>query len=361
MMDLLVNDACLWEEAACAVHGNKMDVLHSSLMSCSYEERNQTSRLLTREHLEPILCRNWKAVLVWATFLPQEVATLLDSKGNSSLHHVCLYKAPAHVIEALLYAAPDLATWPNHEKEFPIHWCVRLDSPDEALRLILKASPTCGGTCFNESNQTAISLLFDRYRNTFSQLLLPFEYSCNEKEASTIIQTSEKWRRIMLLTRACHYKSVDMALTARPELDLHCILGVDCKVLFNFAIQWGSKMAQERDEEGRLPLHIAVTMSYTSTETLRELLRRFPKAAKIVDAGRLPLVAAILSGKTWENGVQLLLEAEPRALSTRERLSGLYPFALAATITSSETHKSIADVDTIFQLLKAGPECIRSL
>lgn len=165
----------------------------------------------------------------------------------------------------------------------------------------------------------------------------------------------------MLLTRACHYKSVDIALTVRPELDLHCILGVNCKALFNFAIQWGSKLAQERDEEGRLPLHIAVIMPFTSTQTLRELLRRFPKAAKIAHAGQLPLVAAILSGKTWENGVQLLLEAEPRALSTRERISGLYPFALAATITSSETDKSISDVDTIFQLLKAGPECIRSL
>jgi hypothetical protein len=119
MMNLLGNDACLWEEAACAVYGDKMDVLRGSSASCNYEERNQKSRLLTREHLEPLLCQNWKAVLACATFSPQEMAAILDSQGNSYLHHVCLFKAPAHVIEAILFAAPDLATWANHEKNTP--------------------------------------------------------------------------------------------------------------------------------------------------------------------------------------------------------------------------------------------------
>lgn len=65
------------------------------------------------------------------------------------------------------------------------------------------------------------------------------------------------------------------------------------------------------------------------------LLNEHPGAAKIKNQrGELPLSVALRTGTTWEGGVRKLVKAFPESVSIKDddRMGGLYPFMLAATV-----------------------------
>ncbi len=71
------------------------------------------------------------------------------------------------------------------------------------------------------------------------------------------------------------------------------------------------------DDEGKwTPLHCAVATSHhTSRQTIEKLLELGPNAAHAVDAmGRTPFHLAVESGRGWEDGLDLLFEANPDAI-----------------------------------------------
>jgi len=63
--------------------------------------------------------------------------------------------------------------------------------------------------------------------------------------------------------------------------------------------------------------------------------------------GRIPLHYAILSGKTWFEGVHTILEAYPNGIMAVDSVTGLYPFMLAATVGTSRNEKLRATTTTI--------------
>jgi Zinc finger, C3HC4 type (RING finger) len=90
-----------------------------------------------------------------------------------------------------------------------------------------------------------------------------------------------------------------------------------------------------------LPLHIAAqTSSYSPSlfeqhkeSSLMLLLNAYPKAARVLSNGRLPLHIAITSGKSHYE-IQKLLDAEPLALGIMDCSFGLYPFQLMASCSA---------------------------
>lgn len=322
---------------------------------------------LTDAHLCPITRRNWKSVISWAAFHPDEVSRLLDRKGQSALHHACLFKAPAHVVEALLYASPESASIANDDGELPIHWAVRVAAPGEILKLLLEASPK-SGLVADVAGSTALSLLWDRHFESLVDIgVFPDvepSVAVETAEANVLVKGAQgtSWDRIMVLVRSSY-----CGATSNLQRDfskfrpLHGCVGSNCPLsLVIFVMRVCGSQLQERDDSGRLPLSAAaasqeVNEAY-SKALIEKLLEFHRNAVCVEDWGRkLPLTLAIESGKTWEGGVQALFEAEPRALSTRDVQSGMYPFMLA----SIENGKS-CDLNTIFCLLRADPECVRS-
>ena len=120
---------------------------------------------LTREHIEPIALRQWKKVLSWIAFHPDEVASFADHRRQTVLHHACLFRAPSHVIESILLAAPELASVTNTDGEPAIQWAVRLGLPNEVMKLLLKADPVAGFIRDKDGN-TALSLIWERHQET---------------------------------------------------------------------------------------------------------------------------------------------------------------------------------------------------
>jgi len=295
---------------------------------------------LTPDHLEPIAVRKWKRVLSWIAFEPDQVTELVDREGQSALHHACLFRAPANVVEAMLFASPDLASGRNDEGELALHWAVRLALPMEILKSLLIANPT-GGFTVDMKGNSPVSLLWDRHDDTLLHI-----HGCFGRER---VISSPQWKRIMLLVKSA----------SDQERELHAIASTPSPTSFlRFAAMIYKEDLSVRDRNGRVPLSLCASSSGIDEEmdwlSLTILLDIFPQAACFPDiSGRLPLHLALETNRTWEGGVKALLKAEPRCLTTRDPFTKLYPFMLAAANDS--------DISTIFRLLLADPECVRPM
>lgn len=293
---------------------------------------------LTSTHLDPIASRNWKSVLSWIAFHPDEVSTLVDREGHSSLHHACLFRAPLDVIEAMIFAASELTTFGNDEGELPLHWAVRLTLSLKVLAILLEANPRSGFDMDNEGI-TPLSLLWDRHENTMVDSLRVYG---RERVMSNIT-----WKRIMMLVDA-YLKEYDV--TTFP---LHAIVQAPCEPSFlMFATQLCREDVRQRDANGCIPLHLACHAPVASG-SLSIVLAAYPGGAFLADdEERLPLEIAIASGKKWEEGVEFIFLANPAAVGHQDTKTKLYPFMQAATTADP-------CLSTVYALLRANPEFAR--
>lgn len=304
---------------------------------------------LTAQHLHPFMHQNWTAVHSWITFHPDEAANFVDSEGHSALHHACLYFAPASIVEALLYTAPDLADVSNKKSETALHWAIRLSLPLDVIRLILKSSPYAGFT-MDQRGTTPLSLLLERHEE---QLRDTFRAHGRER-----MEQLPCWKRIMCLVHPMGGTSDD-----EGAFPLHAITHCpSSKKLFRFALDVFKDDCGLRDSQGRLPLHVAATTQqgirlYGSPRTLELLAEAYPKAAGVKDAnGRYPLHLAIHAGKAWMDGLDLLIAGAPDTLSVTDVETGLLPFQLAAT-AGKERDETI-HLSTIYSFLRRDPASV---
>jgi hypothetical protein len=336
-------------------------------------------KLLTREHLDPITSRKWKTVLAWITFCPHELQ-LLDKRKQTILHHACLFRAPADVIEMILYAAPELASMRNEDGEIPLHWAIRLSAPNEVFKMLLAADPTSGLNARDKNGNTPISLMWDRHRKEFLE--------ARWMVGGNGVVSLNSWKRMVLLLRsnkACHDQSTGEDTTDTPLRvpfrPLHVAAQSPCPPgVFPLLISVYRSELTVKDENGRLPLHIAATnaktnRSHDAQSKISMLLAEYPGAARIPDAsGRLPIYIALESGIAWdEEGIQDLFALDPKVISNRDSVTSLYPFMLAAvgagrrlpfTTDAAETHECQLVLDhslsTIYSLLRADPATVQS-
>ncbi len=122
-----------------------------------------------------------------------------------------------------------------------------------------------------------------------------------------------------------------------------------------------------RDDDGRVPLSVASAKVDCNTETLELLLKKdacddkrvtttISAAAMADNKNRLPLHLAVESGRTWNNGVQLIADAAPLALQTCDGLTRMYPYMLAAIPNYRWDNTCI---DTIYTLIRKVPHIIQ--
>ena len=166
--------------------------------------------------------------------------------------------------------------------------------------------------------------------------------------------------------------------------------------MIRLALSIHPEQIQEMDEDGNLPIHIAAVASsitadggndedgsmmsdysFLSTaaacsnafdKVIRILIRQYPAAARIPHgvSGKLPLMLA-LEKRTWEDGIQTLLDAFPAALHAKRMLPGVYPHLLAKIgrhcmfLDEERGAKSHGDrgLATLFEILKAKPDLLR--
>jgi len=320
---------------------------HTSLIGYGLTEQKDANNFktirggLTSEHLDPVSSRNWKCVLSWIAFHPDEVSSFVDKEGKSILHHACLFRAPLDVIEAILFSAPELAKLGNDNEELPLHWAVRLSLPLPVLKRLLEAHPR---SVFlkDRDGQMPWLLLWDRHKET---LLDAYRMHGRERAISL-----PGWKLILLMVEA-YVKKSDVS-----NFPLHSIIQCPFDQSFLcFAINLFRDEIRCKDENGNLPLHLACG-SYlnkdSSADSLKILLDEYPMGAMITNGkGDFALHLAIASGKSWNDGVDKVLVANPSAIHYRDFQQHLYPFMLAAA-------RDDASLSTVYKLLQVNPEYV---
>ena len=172
-------------------------------------------------------------------------------------------------------------------------------------------------------------------------------------------------------TLYCVHAAVSLGFTGCPLL-----------VLFYAFLEFGEQ-ATLRDQDGRLPLHVAVGPDNSSLPNsqwkfkprefwpIQLSLHFHPVSASLVDPnevpGRYPLHTALHYNHIWVEGVKELAQYAPHVLRMRDPHTGLYPFLMAsATTTRSSEHAVHDDADnfalnTTFELLRADPTVLEQL
>mmetsp|Transcript_12592 Transcript_12592/g.18894 ORF Transcript_12592/g.18894 Transcript_12592/m.18894 type:complete len:599 (-) Transcript_12592:209-2005(-) len=127
---------------------------------------------------------------------------------------------------------------------------------------------------------------------------------------------------------------------------------------------------QTRDiTNNRLPLHYACASIDASPHTITQLIDWYPNAVQTLDKhGKTPLLLACESGKDWDTGLAVLIQAFPQGVSRMDH-RGFLPFHVLAMSTtcssSSSSTQSSADnydadlsvLSTMFRLLMQDPSC----
>lgn len=334
-------------------------------------ESSSATNLLSQEHIEAIALRQWKKVMTWAAFHSDQVSRVEDVKGQTILHHAALFRAPADVMEFLLWAAPELASVPNKDGELALHWAVRLSTPSPILSLLLEAYPE--SAFFADAHgATPISLLWERHQISLLTIW--------RTERQRLLDESEHvWKRIMYVYRTLHERAIKKErreLLSRSNLfhPLHMAAAhASPPCLYPLMIQVYKEDLKVRDIHGRLALSIACEnpLANRSCDVLTKiqlLLREYPASARIPDpkSGQYPLFLALSSGVLWNDGVYSLIHAFPVALSFRDPKLGLYAFAVAALskprIVQHESTGSrgmCLELDTVYNTLRADPSVLR--
>lgn len=307
----------------------------------------------SKELLDSIALRNWKTILSWIAFHPDQVTKLRDTRGQTVLHQATLFRAPDHVFSMILWVAPELASVRNQDGEVPLHWAIRLSTPNTVLALLLRANPE---TAFWNDNQyvSPLSLLWDR-----NQLSLSNKWRLGREN----LLADPSWKRILSMFLAVHQAhNPDFSENFLP-LHIAACRRSPTSCLFPLMVEVYKEHLWISDADGNFPLSIACQCpvanrsSYLLTK-VQLLLRENPRAATLCNSrGRYPLHVALNSGIAWNEGIAALLQAFPPALNIRDPLTRLYPFALAAMAPDDLPTKN--DLTTVFCVLRADPSILK--
>jgi ankyrin repeat protein len=150
--------------------------------------------------------------------------------------------------------------------------------------------------------------------------------------------------------------------------------------------------AQQAENNSRawFPLHMAVSSPASGVELISKLVELHPVAAETPDSeGRYPMHLACLAGKSWAGCLETLFDANPETISALDS-KGRLPIhiaalryckkedgdgdiaerkprktravpAIKAMLEEQQNNKEAAELDILFNLLRADPTTVQSL
>jgi len=167
------------------------------------------------------------------------------------------------------------------------------------------------------------------------------------------------WQKMQYLTLEAYRRSEDDEEIQNDNSQklAHAILSVDgCPHSFlSVSLLFNPRFAHAFEAE-RYPLHLLLSKPPGDKDDLyllKVLLKLNPYAASVPDGGgRMPLSLAVESGWDWES-ISAIVSANPEELGLRDIKTGLCPFMLAASSSSS-----CNALENAYCLLLAKPELV---
>jgi hypothetical protein len=146
----------------------------------------------------------------------------------------------------------------------------------------------------------------------------------------------------------------DVVGDGAEDLDEGSAMPSDMEIVRLLLDQYPSSIRMRDSRSGSLPVHLALHHNPNATEVIDHLLELYPRSVTMPDGnGQLPLhVALIKESPTWEK----VLALRPTTLETRDPVTGLLPFQLAAMDKSEPPKPSPNDVDKTAERMEDASE-----
>lgn len=351
-----------------------------------------------------------------------KASTMVGTSKMTPLHITCSSQhASTEVVSELLFQGIDgkkatvkqITEMQDVDGDTPLHTACRCGAPIEVLALLLESNP---GVVHARDYEglTPLLRLWVRYFVTLGENVI----SKVEGKEDLTGDLGEAWQKTVLLLRVSYYgeslcAKATSAIEKQVQLSslqqmnypfplIHATAAVDCpRPVVNIAAKLNPDLINKTDCKGYTPIALAAKAPIFKEHDLSDngyciedkihgddvpaLAADIPQQQRqtsvikiLLDAsadashphtftGRIPLNLAIVSGKTWFEGVYSLLEAYPEGLMSVDPPTGLYPFMLSATVGVDDNEEDMkvtntkrmeADITTIFCLLRIRPESL---
>ena len=276
-----------------------------------------------------------------------EFAHAVDSRLVTPLHEACKREDSLPIVQDLM-AQLSREQWmvQDDEGRTVLHYAVYWGAPVEIVRELVRASHDFIHVK-DLSGKTPMDYLLSFYAPDFTS------------NNSIQVGWGSFVDNIVDMVRAFFVDGPHRGKTRLGELFLHSALYTkDCPMpIIEFLVVAAPEHAEEYDETGNLPIHLACQLdnideanSASHVEVISELVSRFPEGVRAPNPdGLLPLKLMINAGRTWEGGIQTLIEAHPAAICDE----CLEPYSLT-------TFLSKLDHDTMYRLLQEAPFLMES-
>lgn len=274
-----------------------------------------------------------------------ELAHMLDNNQVSPLHEACKLEDSLPVVEDLMErCSTDEWMLQDNLGRTILHYAIYWSASVDIVRMLVNSRHDLIHIA-DTSGKTPMDYLLSFYAPEFS---------------SNNIQIG--WNsfldNVVDMVRAFFVAGPHSDKTRDGELYLHSALYTEnCPLpIIEFLVVAAPEQAEEFDDLGNLPLHLAAAVevaddevqSQSYVEVIVELLEHYPEAARTPNPkGKLPLHTMIANGRTWNCGVDKVMEVHPAAVCD-----------LNLNALGLSTVMSRLDHDTMFRLLKEVPHLI---
>lgn len=217
--------------------------------------------------------------------------------------------------------------------------------------LLVRGSPSRSDECRARLQRLDISTDREQQKDEES------EEEFSDEAVLPVLRVVRFWHRMELWLRAAYTGT--LSTNEQPWSILHALAfaGGCPREVAQLAVALYPDQARTTDAAGNLPLHLLCSSHRNDNDCellLQALLETHPESAKCVNQeGRLPLNVALARGKHG-TFIQRLITAEPLVLyGIRDRETGLPSFALAATseISNTEVWTQWHRVDALWHFL----------
>lgn len=315
----------------------------------------------TYQLMDLIMDFKWDLAASHAKSNPLDAQFQIDLE--TPLYVACLFQPPANVIQELVLAYPDAITLPQTKnRDTPLHIACRYDVSYEVTNILLKHSnPTC---LFIKSKWGKTP--FDAFAEAFRVCLI--DNMSQEGGTNNNITDSDKKvdmvRKLELLLRFASARNIPDDYSLSSWTMLHAVFSVKNvpQCIIEFILKEYSHCAKMKDDQGRLPFHVAVSStwrpSYNVNYILKQLIRLYPQAVRVTYQGSFPLHLLLEAGKTrWhDDGVSIIHASAPYLVSVLN--NKFYPFMIAACNNNNDNNITEPDINTIYSLLSAQPDIL---
>ena len=353
------------------------------------------------DHIEHLVCPPSLIIKKLIDCNPSAVF-IIDDWGNTLLHNFCLYSSSSkrsfEIIQILCKAYPQALQTQNINGDIPLHNYMWSNDHQNDFYILPTLSLYTPYHLLHQQNQSGdtpldnlcvrMGLIYQSSSRTNKQYLFP--QIVEGAYPTTELQTKETWMHIIQLVSSAttlimncnQYQRNFGACRKQVCMELHSSIFLKCSFYFlQMSILFLSHQLPMRDPyfDMLTPLGIIVS-SYTLEDSnekrsdsekkrllIKFMLEKNPQVARLRCSKDLllPLHLSLYAGNVlyYSDAIDLMIEAAPSALESRDPKYHFYPFLLAACCKPHHRSFSVTNKDgielqhleSIFSMLREAP------